>query len=1038
MKMRRGVRWLRWGSIGLCAVSLACGPSPAAQAPEAPAPKAEPKAAVAKADPPTPKARPLPQVTPGDLPPVEYGKVVTGRILASDQSEGFQTLLVEVLLEGVSPELARSVDGGLFARAVGPEIQGPSQIASAEIGSISAPSTQPSFQFWVRRSVPSTSGKAAPSESAPGTIDIDVYTAAGARLPKYEPSDMMPDYKYEPGQHFRLNAPLPAKLSAQPKVLAAYLEALGNFDPGSPASWFWGRDAHRTPSTNAAWEKERVSSEWSDMMRFSTGYDSVEAALVTEQNLRAPLAPKAATVPLASIKGPELRHHEWARMLGALGGITPVEPLATMVPAEFYYARAKSFGVFQSLLDRVDQVVTPAVRVVERHRQQLDLSERYRLELGLPADELSRVLGPHLVHSLVITGSDPMLRQGSDVSVILDVPATETVLNVLSVKRAQLSQQYPLTEFNWAHGGISVSSYQSRDGKVRQEVTSFKRGDGKSFVLLSNSKNAVKRILDTWLGQHASLASELDFQYMLKRDSNIGEDVLVYFGDRFVGEVVSPAQRILDSRRQVAKAELMALSTGSLLFGEVYGRLPIDAKELGAKSWFGAARLRHTSGETIAYDRTAGVSSPWGTPARLTSIIDLPVPKRISKEEQAAYVGFANSYQQRWGERIDPIALRVKVSNEQLDAHLRVLPLVNDGDYEDVLRWSGGGLTKRLPSLPAVAGILAIGDGSPLRDFLSGNGKSFLGNKFKVDWLGDWVELGLVDDPALAELVLEHADVAEAIESPSAPRREEGQYDEDYGKVPVYLALDLKSAAGASLVLTMVREMATGASPDTIKWGEHSKHGETTIMRVEVEEVSVYYALTKKRLLVALQADVLQRLLTNLDAELKGAEVTAGGVGGQLVIEAAPNSGPGSLVEQSALRTVASWLIEKNVHFSELDSWAGLLLRGAVQIPGGQVEPKDYDTLAYRWLGMKPVTADGKQYVLTPAGIADPDRGSWHAPKWPKVPVATGLVAQVLESVVGVRTEVSVDNEPGSEDRSLRAQLRLKLRPSQPAAGAKQ
>jgi hypothetical protein len=86
---------------------------------------------------------------------------------------------------------------------------------------------------------------------------------------------------------------------------------------------------------------------------------------------------------------------------------------------------------------------------------------------------------------------------------------------------------------------------------------------------------------------------------------------------------------------------------------------------------------------------------------------------------------------------------------------------------------------------------------------------------------------------------------------------------------------------------------------------------------------------------------------------------------------------------------------------------------------------------------MKPVTAEGKPFLMTAGGVADPDRGSLHAPKWPKVPVSPGLVEQVLESVTAIRTEVSVDNEPGSEDRSLRAQLRLKLREAQPATAPK-
>lgn len=126
---------------------------------------------------------------------------------------------------------------------------------------------------------------------------------------------------------------------------------------------------------------------------------------------------------------------------------------------------------------------------------------------------------------------------------------------------------------------------------------------------------------------------------------------------------------------------------------------------------------------------------------------------------------------------------------------------------------------------------------------------------------------------------------------------------------------------------------------------------------------------------------------------------------------------------------MASWLIEKGVHYSNLhDPWANLLLHGAFS---GNPDAAAYEQQAFRWLGMMPVTADGKPYVWTEGGIADPDRGSFHAPKWPQLPVAPGPVEQVLEAVVGARAEVAVDEEPGSTggaERSLRAQVRLRLR----------
>lgn len=1020
MIRNRGVLGRFWLG-GYLAVQLALGctppakaPAPVATSPEAPKPPVQ--APVAAALPQT-----LPELVSGEIAPVDYREIVQGRVLTLDQSDGYQTLLVEVPTTGLPPELVRSVESSLFARVVGASALAPAALADSETSTLVPASTEPSFRLWLRRPTPTVPGPQPPGVeyASPSEVVADVYTSSGVHEVF---DDSGGEVRLEPGYHLRVTARVPERSAAQPKVFAAYLSALGSVEPYSPAALFWGE---RTFASGRFDMPSSVEGEWTDLMRITTGYDSIESALVTEEKLRAVLAPKAATVPLAALKGPELTRHAWAKMLTQLPGATPVDALASMIPAEFYYVRAKSFGAFQTLMDHVDEIVTPGLRAVEHRRNLLNLGDRYRLELGLPKDDLAKVLGPHLIRSLAVIGSDPMLRQGSDLSLVLEVPDPDTLLNVLALKRAALSQTYPLSETNWSHAGVSVTGYSSADRRVRQQVASFRRGDGKAFVLLSNSQKAATRILDTWVGQHPALANELDFQYMLKRDATVVEDVLVYFGDRFVAEVVSPTQRILDSRRQVAKAELAALGYGSLLFGQLYGRLPASAQELAQKSWFGKSRLKHATGEAIRYDQAAGVGSSWGTPERLTSLIELPVPKKVSEAEQRAYQEFAQGYQNRWGERIDPIALRVKVSDDALDLHLRVLPLVNIDEYQDVVRWSGGGATQRGGSLPGVSAVLAIGAGSPVRDILSGNGRSFLGDKFKLDWLGDWVEVGLADEASLAQFVLNQGRLPE---HPSAPPRNQRSELDDAANLPLYVALDVKSSAGAAIVLTLLRQMATDAAPDKLQWGEFAKHGSSSIVRIQVDDFTIYYALTKKQLLVALQPDVIQHLIARFDAEgsvKPSPEVKS--TSSQLVVDFAPRSDQaGSLVAQSALRTVAVWLMEKGAQEAGLENpLADLLLTGA-PIQG---VPGDYEQQALRWLGAIPVTPEGKPYQLTQVGIADPARGSTHAPRWPKLPIPDSAVQRLLESLVAIRAGIAVDREPGeANERSLRTRVQMRMR----------
>jgi len=103
-------------------------------------------------------------------------------------------------------------------------------------------------------------------------------------------------------------------------------------------------------------------------------------------------------------------------MLRRLPAADVQEPLASAAPAEFYFLRARNFDALQILVDEADRFITPAVRLLQQRHTHQFLNERYRLELGLPSDGLSRLLGPSLVQSLALVGSDAFLRQGSDLT----------------------------------------------------------------------------------------------------------------------------------------------------------------------------------------------------------------------------------------------------------------------------------------------------------------------------------------------------------------------------------------------------------------------------------------------------------------------------------------------------------------------------------------------------------------------------------------------------------------------------------------------
>src|SRR5205823_457786 len=168
------------------------------------------------------------------------------------------------------------------------------------------------------------------------------------------------------------------------------------------------------------------------------------------------------------------------------------------------------------------------------------------------------------------------------------------------------------------------------------------------------------------------LADEKDFRYMLARDAGARGPTLFFFGERFVAEVVGPRQKILETRRQLAAAELMTPGFAALLHGWIHGTSPGSVDELVSSKLLRKEELKHASGATIEWRPQKPAQSTWGTPAALTPLIELAAPDAVSESERAAYDRFSRTYETYWSRYVDPAAVRLSATPE-LGADLRVL-----------------------------------------------------------------------------------------------------------------------------------------------------------------------------------------------------------------------------------------------------------------------------------------------------------------------------------------------------------------------------
>jgi len=846
----------------------------------------------------------------------------------------------------------------------------------------------------------------------------------------------------DPGHHVRFRVAGGRPAASDPKVRLEWLRAfsahLGEEDAWHGTAWraFAAGRLHslgearepaaktlRTASARAASVHAEANGDFAVLMETTTGATAIQEALQQKRPLFIQAAKEKPSVPIASLKGPVLAHHPWRLMLSRISA-PPAEPLASSAPAEFYFARAADLPSLFLLFDQVDAWGTPAANVVDGVAEERALASRYETQLSLKRGPMTRALGPAVIGEVALIGSDPYLKEGSDVTVLLRVKNRPLFDIALAATQAELESDHgKLSHETRQHGAVEVAIALSSDGAVAQQRTRI--GD---LEIVSNSAAAMDVVLDTCEGRHAKLADELDFQFMLARDKKTRADVLAYMGDRFVGEVVGPKQKVLEARRQIAMSELMAPGFAALLYGWMQGKSPAGVEDLFATSLLGKDELKHASGETISWHPGSAARSRWGTAASMTPLIDLPAPDRVTAAERAGYERFARAYQESWSAYIDPVALRIAFDSgskgQTMTVDLRELPLIRATQYREIAEFVGG--ARFSPPSPdngvrVVAGVGA--EASPRRELEHTIG-ALSSRAVKFDWIGDWASIGMADRSTLASALQRLAEK----ELPQAPRSNEDSRSfelEAITSLPLYVEIAVRSTAQAALALAALRLVANETIPKMFEWGEFGIHRDVAMVRIALKkelarglvdasaDVNIFYAVTGGALIVTMHDWLLRHLIDEqIDGRAPTAAARNSSEGAQLSFSLGTEPGKG-------LWTVLAWLLEQQMIDASANASrraAETLLLGAPEVAGDRAA---FRSLALAYFGASPLTPDGQMYVAAKEGVRDPTRGSPYAPIWPVVPVEGSPVAKLLGSLSGVRTELAFDDEGKDGDLAM-------------------
>ena len=521
------------------------------------------------------------------------------------------------------------------------------------------------------------------------------------------------------------------------------------------------------------------------------------------------------TIDVAKVQGIDIAEHPWLKMMA--GQKPTPEPLARLVPHDNYYVHFKNIAKFLEAGDLFEQWGTGLARAFEANSREHGLKERLEQQLCLKSSGLARVFGPAVVKGLALTGSDPYVREGSDVTVIFHAANKAVLLGAL---------QGPLEQAKKKFGGqLMTSKSRHQETDIESFVTplrevSLHRAVFEDFIVCSNSAAGVRRVLDAYRGKLKPLSDSLDFQYMrtVFRLEDPNEDGFAFLSDPFLRNLVGPALRIKERRRLEGLTSLYMVTHGALFTAWETGKLPSHHNHLLSHTGLRQDELFSPEGAGAFWDheRQMAFSEVYNHINFATPLIELPIDK-VTPTEQQEYENFRRDYMGLWRQFFDPIGMRFSLKQKEIRWETYVLPLVQTSQYNELRRLTGNGTIKlESGQISPQALVQFFAHLSPQADERKNLGdmmRMFARDIPGMNWLGNWFSVRL-DDSAVYARLLEHHIRAEMTPA-EVPWEEELDL---LFQVPLTLGVEIRNPLVFAGVLAAAKKALNDVLPGTLEW----------------------------------------------------------------------------------------------------------------------------------------------------------------------------------------------------------------------------
>lgn len=584
-----------------------------------------------------------------------------------------------------------------------------------------------------------------------------------------------------------------------------------------------------------------------DTYELFTGGRAVAENLQLERDL-APADEGEEVHRLADLPGVETAAYDWS---AEIEGLEPeLDPLARWIPADQHAVFAASFEEFVAVLDDARREGSPLLQLVERSSTDARTRQRYEAQLCLPLDGRARALGPLVVRSLAMTGSDPYLRTGSDVAFLFEAQSPRALEAFLFAEHERALADDPESRrVDGEAGGLTFRGVRSPDRSVCSYVARLE-GD---VVVVTNSTVQLARLAAVRSGAAPALGELDEYVFFRSRyERGAGdESLLVVVSDATLRRWTGPRWRIGAARRTRAAAWLAEAQASWL------------AHELGVADTGVPATL--FDGSPLEGGERGLRSERWGSTSFLTPIAELDL-EHVTTAEKEAYERFRIRYQNGWRAWFDPIALRIARRGTDLELDLTVRPLISGSDYRRWMDVVGAGTLAPLGADPHAGTLvqfaMAVDPGSGPFDMARGllsSGRASAGDGM-FGWVGDGVSLSLEDDAFLAEW-----------RAAAAEDEADVWLEDNLARLPLVLYVESKDPLRLAAFLLSLRGLVDQSAPSLTEWSNH-QHGELTYVRVGASDsgrgnlgamgdLAIWYASLPDAWIVSLREDLLLRAL---------------------------------------------------------------------------------------------------------------------------------------------------------------------------------